>query len=229
MGVSDLKGTNYPENPEQTSGFTATSREQIFTTIGMFQRITGEQGAFTWGFAYDWLFDNYFSDFNFGQWRVKAAWEFNPCNEIGIQASLPEHGSTGSIYDFTTAAYDQFTFRPIAQGSLYWKHTWCNDASLAGRLGLAERPGSIVFGADGRMPLTKNLALTSTFSYIMPNAAAGPNTSFEGSGQGQEIWNVSVGIEFVLGGRRGCGCATGCLPFLPVADNGSLAVHQTGL
>ena len=225
VGLSDFKGTNYPINANATSDLNATSRDQIFTTVGVFQRITGEGGAFTWGFAYDWLFDNYYSSMQFGQWRVKGAWEFNACNEIGLQASLPEHGSTGTIYDSSVAGYDHFDFRPLAQGCLYWKHTWNNDASLTGRVGLAERPGEFVFGAAGRMPLTKNLALTSDFTYIMPNGSGGPNFSNEGSTQAQEIWNLSVGIEFALGGFGRC-CTARCQPFLPVADNGSLAVHQ---
>ena len=64
-------------------------------------------------------------------------------------------------------------FKPITQGFLYWRHTWGNDASLTGRFGMAERPGEFVFGTESRVPLTKNLALTSDFSYIMPNAAGG--------------------------------------------------------
>ena len=135
----------------------------------MFQRIESEEGALTWGFAYDWLFDDYYSDFTFGQWRVKAAWELSPCNEIGISAALPERGSSAT----PTGEATRFTFRPISQGCLYWKHTWCNDASLTGRFGMAERPGLFVFGAESRMPLTKNVAMTSNFSYIMPVEPAG--------------------------------------------------------
>ena len=209
--LSNLKGSPYPEP-------NATIRDQIFTTVGMFQRINREQGVFTWGFAYDWLFDDYYSNFHFGQWRVKAAYELNPCNEFGIQASLPEHGSTGYLPDFFGNITDVH-FKPITQGNLYWKHTWDNDASWTGRLGMAERPGLFVFGSESRMPLTKNLALTSEITYIMPNAAGGPD------GQTQEIWNVSVGMEFVLGGF-GHRCATPFRPFLPVADNGSLAVRE---
>ncbi len=63
----------------------------------MFQRINREEGTFTWGFAYDWLFDDYYVHFHFGQWRVKAAWEFDPCNEIGISAAVPEHGSSATV------------------------------------------------------------------------------------------------------------------------------------
>lgn len=221
--VSDLKGS-YIAATGGPNPATGATRQQIFTTVGMFQRITREEGAFTWGFAYDWLFDDYFSEFNFGQWRVKAAWEFNPCDEIGIQASVPEHGSsdTTTVFD---GFYPSFTFRPIAQGCLYWKHTWCNDASLTGRFGVAERPGEFVFGAESRVPLTKHIALTSDFSYIMPTEPGSTGTN-PGFGGAQEVWNVSVGIEFVLGGF-GHRCAAPCQPFLPVADNGSFAIRET--
>ena len=204
---SNLKGSPYPEP-------NAATRDQIFTTVGMFQRINREEGAFAWGFAYDWLFDDYYSNFHFGQWRVKAAWEFNPCNEVGISAAVPEHGSMDPDPNLPVS------FKPITQGFLYWRHTFGNDASLTGRLGMAERPGLFLFGAESRVPLTKNLALTSDFSYIMPNDASGPIA------QQQEIWNVSVGLEFVLGGV-GRGCAGRFQPFIPVANNGSLAVRET--
>ena len=211
--LSNLKGSPYPEP-------NATIRNQLFTTVGMFQRINREEGAFTWGFAYDWLFDDYYADFNFGQWRVKGAWEFDPCNEIGISAAVPEHGSSGSITDFF-GNIDVVHFKPIAQGAVYWRHTWCNDASLTGRFGVAEKPGEFVFGADTRMPVTRNMALTGDFTYIMPNAAGGAIA------QTREFWNVSIGIEFMLGGF--ChGCGGHFQPFLPVADNGSMAVRELG-
>ena len=211
--LSDFKGTGIPEP-------NATIRDQIFTTVGMFQRINLAEGAVTWGFAYDWLFDNYYDSFEFGQWRVKAAWEVSPCDEIGILAAVPEHGSSGTVPNFITGLPDVVTFKPITQGYLYWKHTWSNDASLTGRFGVAERPGQFVFGAESRVPLTNNLALASDFSYIMPTEPGGI------VGQTQEVWNVSVGIEFVLGGR--CrGCAARCQPFLPVADNGSFAIRES--
>jgi hypothetical protein len=209
--LSDLKGSPYP-SPN------STIRDQLFTTVGMFQRINSEAGSFTWGFAYDWLFDEYYDSFKFGQWRVKGAWEFNPCNEIGILTTVPEHGSSGTIPNFLGGT-DVLHFKPIAQGYLYWKHTWENEASVTGRAGVAERPGEFVFGSSSRVPLTQCLALTSDVSYIMPLAAGGP------IGQTQEIWNVSVGLEFVLGGLHH-GSATCFQPFIPVANNGSMAVRE---
>ena len=212
--LSNLKGSPYPE-PD------ATIRDQIFTTVGMFQRINREEGAFTWGFAYDWLFDDYYSNFHFGQWRVKAAWEFNPCNEIGIQAAVPEHGSTGYIPDLYRQ-HPRRAFQADCARQLVLEHTWSNDASLTGRFGMAERPGLFVFGSESRVPLTKNLALTSDFTYIMPNAGGRARCARpRKSGMSRSV------IEFVLGGF-GHGCSGRFQPFLPVADNGSLAVRELG-
>jgi hypothetical protein len=212
--LSNLKGSPYPAP-------NASIRDQVFTTAGLFQRINLQDGgAVTWGFAYDWLFDDYYSNFHFGQWRVKGAYEFSPYNEVGILAALPEHGSTGQIPNFF-GGVDDLHFKPITQGYVYWKHTWCNEASLTGRLGMAERPGLMVFGAESRVPLTQGLALTGDFNYIMPNAAGGSIA------QTQEMWNVSVGIEIVPGGFGRCGRT--CLqPFLPVANNGSMAIRELG-
>jgi hypothetical protein len=211
--LSDLKGIPYPLP-------NATIRDQLFVTVGMFQRINREEGSLTWGFAYDWLFDEYYAGFNFGQWRVKAAWEFSPWNEFGLVTSIPEHGSSGALTDIF-GGVDLLHFKPIAQGNFYWTHTFCNEASVTAKLGAAEKPGEFVFGTDSRMPLTDSLAVTTDVSYIMPRASGGAN------GQAQEIWNVSVGLEFVPGAFRR-GCWPRFQPFIPVADNGSMAVRELG-
>ena len=97
--LSNLKGSPYPEP-------NATIRDQIFTTVGMFQRINREQGVFTWGFAYDWLFDDYYSNFHFGQWRVKAAYESipatssvfrHPCPSTARRATSPISSATSRM------------------------------------------------------------------------------------------------------------------------------------
>jgi len=210
--LSNLKGSPYPDFD------TASSRDQIFATVGMFQRINRCNGSsFTWGFAYDWLFDEYYSDFHFGQWRGKGEFAFNSCDAVGVETSLADHGSTGSL-PALGGGVEYFPFKPISQGDVYWTHTFANDISLTGRLGVAERPNNFVFGGESHVPLTRNLALTSSFTYIMPNVGAGY------PGQDEEIWNVSVGLEFVPGGFCRCGMAR-LRPFLPVADNGSFAIR----
>ncbi len=213
--LSNIKGIPYPVPSSQI-------RSQFFTTIGAFQRLQMADGDANigWGFVYDWLFDDYYSNFTFGQWRAKMAIEFSPCNEFGAWVAIPERGATGQLLN-VAGLTDDIHFRPMAQGCLYWKHTWCNEASVTGRFGVAERPGEFVAGAEGRAPLTENMALTGGYTYIMPNEAGGP------VGQTQEVWNLSIGIEIVPGGfHRGCG--NRFLPFLPVADNGTLAIHEVG-
>jgi hypothetical protein len=211
--LTNLEGSPYPFP-------NATLRDQIFTTVGMFQRINrGDNGAFTWGFAYDWLFDDYYANFHFGQWRVKGEWEVDAYDAFGAQASLPEHGSTEDTLVNLDGSPLVISFKPLTQGYLYWTHTFENCASVTGKFGVAERPGNFVFGADGCVPLTRNFALTGGFTYIMPDSGAGPIA------QTQEIWNVSVGVEFVPGGFRHCG-ALRFRPFMPVADNGSFAVRE---
>jgi hypothetical protein len=210
--LTNLKGSPYPFP-------NATMRDQYFTTAGLFQRINRDDGsAITWGFAFDWLFDDYYSNFHFGQWRVKGEFEADPCNAFGAEASVSEHGSTGELPNFF-GGVNFFSFKPITQGDLYWTHTFENFASVTGRFGVAERPGNFVFGGESCVPITRNFAITGNFRYIMPNVGAGPD------GQAQEIWNVSVGIELVPGGFRRCG-ATGLRPFIPVADNGTFAVKE---
>jgi hypothetical protein len=211
--LTNLKGSPYPFP-------NATMRDQYFTTAGLFQRINREDGsAITWGFAYDWLFDDYYSNFHFGQWRAKGEFESDPCNAFGVEASISEHGSSGELPNFF-GGVTVFSFKPITQGDVYWTHTFENFASLTGKFGVAERPGNFVFGSEGCVPITRYMALTGNFTYIMPNVGAGPD------GQAQEIWNVSVGIELVPGGFRRCG-ATGLRPFIPVANNGTFAVKET--
>ena len=211
--ITNLKGSPYPNFD------TAASRDQYFATVGMFQRINrGEGAAFTWGFVYDFLQDNYYSAFHMGQWRVKGEYEADPFDAFGLQASIPEHGSTGQLPDLLTGGSDMFSFKPLAQGNVYWSHTFNNYATLTGRFGVAERPSNFVFGADGCVPVTQSLAMTGSFTYIMPNVGGGF------PGQDQEVWNVSVGLEFVPGGFRHGGLGR-LRPFLPVADNGSFATR----
>jgi hypothetical protein len=211
--LTNLKGSPYPFP-------NATIRDQIFTTVGMFQRINrGDCGAVTWGFAYDWLFDDYYANFHFGQWRVKGEYEADAYDAFGVQASIAEHGSTEDTLVDIFGNPLIISFKPLTQGYLYWTHTFENCASVTGKFGVAERPGNFIFGTDGCVPVSRNVALTGGFTYIMPNTGAGPLA------QTQEMWNVSVGIELVPGGFRRCGAAS-LRPFLPVADNGSFAIRE---
>lgn len=193
-------------------------RTQQFVTVGLFQRLPTAMGDIGWGFAYDWLFDDYLANLTFGQWRVKLAYGINPCNEVGIWAGIRDRGDS-FVAELPDGSFSSpFHFRPLTQGNIYWRHTWMNDANLTGRLGIAGAPGAMIIGADGSVPITPRLAAVSSFNYFLPSAR-GIN------GQAEEIWNISVGLQFVPGGQNRCSRPR-FMPLLPVADNGSFAIRE---
>ena len=169
------------------------SATRISPPSGAFQRIPFKEGSLDYGFAYDWLFDNYYANYTLSQWRIKLAWELNPWNELGGWATIRDRGDSKLLAEFDDST---IALRPLDEGNFYWRHTWCNNVSLTGRLGFAQAPGAMILGLDGRVPISPRLALTSSFTYItqrgVPAGTANPGS--------QEYWNIAVGIEFVPGG-----------------------------
>jgi hypothetical protein len=193
------------------------SRDQDFASFGLFQRIPWRGGNLAWGFTSDWLFDHYYANTVFSQWRIKLAWEANPWNEFGGWATIRERGATATLGDFTVH------FRSMDQGTWYWRHTWCNDVSLTARIGTAQFPGVLLLGADGRVPITPKIALTSSFTYVIPSTQ-GIKGAFPLGGGAAEIWDLSMGLEFVTGGFRR-GLPGRFTPVLPVADNSNMLIR----
>jgi hypothetical protein len=106
----------------------------------------------------------------------------------------------------------------MAQGNLYWQHTWCSGASTTARVGVAQMPSNFVFGGDVRVPIASRLSLVGDFTYVMPRGNGI-------DGQFDEIWSITLGLEFVPGGvLKSMGYRFA--PVLPVADNGNFAVQQ---
>jgi len=196
----------------------ADVRSQNFVTVGLFQRNPDWAPRLSYGFVYDWLNDDYYSGFHFGQWRVKLAWHWDAYRELGIWSCIPSQGDSVALpnpppQEGTTLNQ----FEPISQGVFYYRRYWDDAKSASCWLGLAGEPGEVVFGADARVPLGSRLAIVGGFNYILPSAS-GP------AGQDEELWNVSFGIEFVPGwihARPGK-----FFPLLPLADNGNFAVRR---
>ena len=150
-------------------------------------------------------------------------------------AAVREHGSSNPSFTIANGngpgnpieiAQGISSFRPIDQGSFYWKHTWPNETSLTLRVGLAENPNSLVAGADARVPLTPRLALTGSFTYL--GSATPAVTTFPPwpRANPKKMWNVSVGIEIVPGGLSRHAPSSRFAPLLPVADNGSMGIRS---
>jgi hypothetical protein len=220
LGVGLQAGTGGVLSNFYGTQFTgSTIRRQNFTTVGLFQHVAFPYGNLKWGFAYDWLNDDYYTTFNMGQWRVKLGYELDPCREAGIWASIPDRGDTARLGSRQTG-FTVDRFKPVAQGSLYYRRCWDGGTSTTAWFGLADVPGQFVFGSDARVPLSGRLALVGNFNYILPNATAEV-------GQDKEMWSVSVGLELTpRWGATYCQARSNSAPLFPLANNGTFAIRR---
>ncbi|NQU23896.1 MAG: DUF4148 domain-containing protein [Candidatus Nealsonbacteria bacterium] len=207
--LSDLHGTQFTGSRIRT---------QNFTTIGLFQRNSCRAPKLSWGFAYDWLHDEYYSSMVFSQWRVKLGYQLTPQSELGIWACIPDQGDTAVVgspqIGFTTER-----FRPISQGNLYYSRCWESGARTTMWIGIADEPGEFIFGADARVPLSPRTSLVGNFNYVLPSSGGI-------TGQDEEMWNVSVGLELTLGPCHNHCAINRFAPFFPLANNGIMGIRR---
>ena len=201
-GWYDYKGTLYTGSGD---------RFQNFSTVGIFQR---SPMGLNWGAVYDFMIDDYYSNFRFEQIRGAISYNWNPWNELGVWMSIPQKKDSAVV----GAPPVNNTFEPLMQGAVYWQHAWNDGAWTRAHVGLAEQPGDIVWGSSSQVAINDFAALTGGFHYVLPSA--GGNT-----GREEEMWNVSVGVTFFPGSARRA--ATSPLaPLLPMADNGNFGVWR---
>jgi len=207
--LSDLHGTQFTG---------ADIRTQNFTTIGIFQRNPSRAPRLSWGFAYDWLHDDYYTSMLFSQWRVKLGYQLRPQSELGLWACIPDQGDTALVgsqqFGFTNER-----FRPISQGNLYYSRCWESGTRTTMWIGIADEPGEFIFGADARVPLTSRASLVGNFNYVLPSSGGI-------SGQDEEMWNVSFGLELTLGPCHNHCAISRFAPFFPLASNATLGVRR---
>lgn len=218
IGLQAGTAINYTDNAvqvfERVDG--TSGRFQSFTTVGLFQRNDG----IIWGAAYDFLFQDYYDEFHLGQWRGKIGTELDDRNEVGLRASIANHGDRG-VY---RAPAINVTLDPITQGSVYWTRTWDNCAATTFWLGLADGHAEpnlalgdlpatnerFLFGAEIHVPLNDHLALFGQGNFIMP-ADTGTVDSY-------------LGIVFYPDGGSWTARTRRFSPVLPVANITSFAV-----
>ena len=191
-------------------------RTESFTTVGFFQRT---EAGWKWGAVYDFLEEDYYQDFNLAQWRLKVGYDWTPCDEVGGQANIADHGSNGFF-----AGAIPIGLRPITQGSLYWRHTWETQVETTFWAGMAEghsRPNlalgditpdrnEFLFGADIFVPLNDYVVLFGEANFIMPSAS-GTVDSY-------------LGFEFYPGGGARHARKNTFAPLFPVANSTSFSV-----
>jgi hypothetical protein len=191
----------------------SSSRTQSFTTVGVFQRTSD----IVWALGYDFLYQNYYDQFNLGQWRGRLGYYLSESNEVGVQAAVREIADAGQ-FNATTVL-----LRPITQGSVYWRHTWANQAQLGCFVGMAEghseanvlgdfprQDNPLVFGSDLFVPLGNYLALFGESNFMTPVDTG--------------VVDSYLGVEIFPWGGSKQARRNGFRPVLPVANNTSMTI-----
>jgi hypothetical protein len=217
---SDFKGTFYT-GPR--------AREQQFTTFGFF-RSADRDGGWNGGVVYDFLDDDYYVDFHFGQWRGELGYQFQSSTDIGVSFTVPSFGTNVLLQNPpAVGGFSQNRFQPFSQINAFWRHTWPSQTVTEFRLGVPDSSdvGELIFGASAACPLNCRTSLIGGFTYVLPSVPGG-NADVPGGtlGRSGEVWSLYTGIAFTLGGgERDCGRSR-FAPLIPVADQGSFGITR---
>lgn len=199
-----------------TQAFTgAASRNQSFTTVGVFQRTPS---GWVWGIVHDFLYTDDYDRFFLSQWRGRAGYQISDAVEVGVQ------GRASQKKDTAVWGPANVRLRPLAQGSVYWRHTWDYGSQVGCWLGVAESHGQanaalgndnptgprVVFGSDLHLPLNDHVVVFGEANFVTP-AATGTVDAF-------------LGFAFYPGGHARLWRQRACSPVLPVANNTSFTV-----
>lgn len=196
----------------------ARTRFQSFTTVGLFQRT---DSGYSWGVAYDWLIEESFDDFSLQQWRLRGAYDFGRCDQIGVSVNIASGGDTGVYNGLTTSVV---RLEAIDQGRLEWRHWWQTRVQTTFWGGIADGHGennavtgpapdfgeSFLMGADILSPLNNYLAIYGETNLIFP---ADTGTV-----------DALLGVQFFPGGGAKRARRGRFSPLLPVATPTSFSV-----
>lgn len=190
-------------------------RFQSFTTIGVFQRTAG---SWKWGFAYDFLAENYYEGINLSQWRGTVSRELTDNDEFGVWFTVSDRGDSATFN--TTPVF----LETIGQANAFWRHTWASGAETSFWIGAAEPHGEeiilfpvadptgvqIVYGADLHVPLNDRLAIFGEANFITPSDSG--------------TVDAYLGMIYYPWGDAPSGRSRCFAPLLPVANNPTFSV-----
>jgi hypothetical protein len=224
LGVS-YGAFNFHGRVNVGGGEDSAIEDHLMMTAGVFRRADLRPcgSRWSWGAAYDLLYaDNiglFSNELFLGQWRFQFGYALSEIDDVGVWTTQGNEEET--------LAPTPFHVQPLHQYNMYWHHKWCAGADTRGWFGLAEDPGSLVFGTDLHYPLNDCLALIGTAQYILPSARGGEFSPVIQSGFAQEFWNVTIGLAYYPGGNAHSQTVAGrrWMPYFNVADNGSFALE----
>jgi len=148
-------------------------RNQYFMTLGLMERT--DFGLNISG-GYDFLWEDYYDRFLFGQWRGRVGYELTSNDEAGAWFTIADRGDSGTVLGLPVH------LRPISQVNAFWRHTWSSGGWTTLWLGAAQKHGkfvlvlpddppvqnAFVYGADLHLPLNNWLAVFGEANFITP-------------------------------------------------------------
>ena len=170
LGTSWNSSDNAVQVFERVGG--PTTRQQMFSTVGLFRRTENWTAAL----AYDFLYQDSYDEFSLSQWRGSFGVPVTSADEVGVWLAI------GGKADRGTFAATPVRLSPISQGSLYWRHIWQSGVRTTFWGGMSEGHGEvnlalgdlppvnerIIFGADLHVPLNDRMALYGEANFLTP-------------------------------------------------------------
>ncbi len=196
----------------------STRRTQSFTTVGIFQRT---ESGWTWGLVDDFLYQEDYDATTLMQLRGRVGYDLNGRDEVGVFGMAPVLGSDANW------AGNAVQLRPLAQGSLFWRHDWEFGGQTTGWLGIAEQHGQAnaalgdradtglvpVFGADLHLPLNDRWAVYGEANFVTPSDTG--------------TVDAFLGFAYYPGGGAVLWRKQPFSPVLPVAGSPTMSVNLT--
>ncbi len=208
-------GVNSVQSNFSGSSFTDENRNQLFATAAMFRRVDqGLQG----GVAYDYLREDWYSNYGISQLRSELSWVTERANSFGFRYTKAQASFTTNsvLANQTTLSENWVALRQYRM--FFRKSVHDGEGYIEFNAGHTDEKHAIL-ALDFNTPLRGAARFYGGFTYLIPQ------DTILNSTDGQETWNVAMGIQFSPYRRRGF-CRFN-LPLFDVADNGTFQVRRT--
>ncbi len=211
MGVmgahSDFYGTN----------LTASTRNQLFTTIGIFHRVDwGFQG----GVVFDYMHDQWNYKLDMYQIRGDISWVNPQGHELGFWFTTSTDTETGPVNTFGRV-FQTSTWSQTDIYAFYYRKRFCETNAVLRGFGGATQDGDGIIGADASAPLNDSFAISGAFTYMIPNN----KTNNIYTQAARESWNLQLSLVWFPG--AGARQWTYHRPLLDVANNGTFFTKRS--
>lgn len=213
-------GVNSVQSNFAGSSFTEENRNQLFVTAALFRRVDqGLQG----GVAYDYLNEDWYTGFGISQLRSELSWVTERGNSFGFRYTKAQM-TESSVSVLTNALGGQTlvteNWVAMRQYRTFYRKLVCDgEGYIEFSAGHTDEKHAIL-ALDFNTPLRNDVCrFYGGFTYLLPQ-----ETILAGGANGQETWNVAMGVQFTPYKRRGY-CRFN-VPMFDVADNGSFQVRR---